>query len=80
MTWNKIIESNNYKAFKEKAEKQNFVYLLISAEEPFLPFDFAYSLHEIIVKYKVSFSTLRQDLFRGSKNNLGFYIEKVLTI
>ena len=79
MTWKKIIDTNDIKAFEEKANKQEYVYVLYSTKSPYLPIDFAYSLYEISVKYDVNYCTLRSNLYNSSLSRKNFTIKKVLT-
>ena len=79
MTWRKIIDTNNKRAFEEKASKQNYVYVLYSTEPPYLPIDFAYSLYEISLRYNINILTLENSLYRECSSRFNFVIKKVLT-
>ena len=79
MTWKKIIDTNDMKAFEEKANKQEYVYVLYSIKTPYLPIDFAFSLYEISVKYNVNLYTLKNNLHNSSLSRKNFTIKKVLT-
>ncbi len=69
--------NNDLIAYKEKAKKQDFVFVLYSTKYPYLPIDFAYSLYEIAFKYSQKYDTILKNYERKTANNLGFNVEKV---
>ena len=79
MTWKKIIDSGDWEMFQSTADKQGFIYVMYSALPPYLPIDFGYSLYELSIKYGLQYDTLYRNLVRGTVNDIGFTIKKVLT-
>ncbi len=78
MTWKTIIDNNIESAYRCKAEKQDFVYLLCSMRPPYLPIDYTYSLYEIAKKYDIPYNTVLADYSQSKANKkYKFTIEKV---
>ena len=79
MTWKKIIDNNDWELFNLKADTQEFIFVMYSALPPYLPIDFGYSLYELSIKYGIAYDTIYRNFLRGTVNDIGFTIKKVLT-
>ena len=76
MTWKAILERGTLEDFIQKAEKQNFVYVLYEVTPPCLPVDMAYSLYEISSRLGIPLRTVESAYHLGVKLRGKYFIKK----